>query len=44
MFQLCKRGELLLDEMITQRYSLDEVNRGYDDMHAGKNIRGVIVY
>ncbi len=37
-------GELMLDEMITQRYSLDDINRGYDDMHAGKNVRGVIIY
>jgi S-(hydroxymethyl)glutathione dehydrogenase/alcohol dehydrogenase len=44
MFQLYRRGELLLDEMITRRYSLDEINRGYDDLHAGQNVRGVIVY
>jgi S-(hydroxymethyl)glutathione dehydrogenase/alcohol dehydrogenase len=44
MFQLYRRGELMLDEMITQRYSLDDINVGYDDMHAGKNVRGVIVY
>ena len=25
-------------------YTLDEINQGYADMHAGKNIRGVIVY
>jgi len=35
-------GQLRLDELITARYSLDEVNDAYDDMRAGRNIRGVI--
>ncbi len=39
-----RRGELKLDEMITRRYSLEDINQGYEDMHAGKNIRGIIVY
>jgi NDMA-dependent alcohol dehydrogenase len=44
MLRLYQEGKLKLDELITQRYSLDEINKGYEDMHAGKNIRGVIVY
>jgi S-(hydroxymethyl)glutathione dehydrogenase/alcohol dehydrogenase len=44
MLRLYQEGNLKLDEQITKRYSLDEVNQGYEDMHAGKNIRGVIVY
>ena len=44
MLDLYQNGQLVLDELITQTYSLDEINQGYDDMHAGKNIRGVIVY
>jgi NDMA-dependent alcohol dehydrogenase len=35
-------GLLLLDEMITKRYRLDEINDGYDDLRNGKIIRGVI--
>jgi Zn-dependent alcohol dehydrogenase len=31
-------------ELITHRYPLDQVNDGYADMHAGANIRGVIVH
>lgn len=42
--EMHRRGELKLSEMITQRYSLDEVNQGYADMHAGKNIRGIIEF
>ena len=37
-------GRLKLDEIITQKYSLDQVNEGYDDLKAGVNIRGVITY
>jgi NDMA-dependent alcohol dehydrogenase len=40
---LYKAGKLRLDELITRTYSLDQVNEGYADMLAGKNIRGVIV-
>jgi len=42
ILDLYKRGIIKLDELITNRYSLDEVNLGYDDMLAGKNIRGVL--
>ncbi|MGW4587437.1 NDMA-dependent alcohol dehydrogenase [Amycolatopsis thermoflava] len=41
---LYRSGDLKLDELITRRYSLDEVNQGYQDMLDGKNIRGVIVH
>lgn len=39
---LYKNGDLLLDELITTRYTLDQVNEGYDDLLAGKNVRGII--
>ena len=41
---LYREGQLDLDGLITKTYTLDEVNDGYDDMRAGKNIRGVMVY
>jgi Zn-dependent alcohol dehydrogenase len=44
MLQMYQTGQLKLDELITTTYSLDQINDGYADMHAGKNIRGVIVY
>jgi S-(hydroxymethyl)glutathione dehydrogenase/alcohol dehydrogenase len=37
-------GTLKLDELITRRYTLDQVNEGYRAMRDGENIRGVIVY
>jgi S-(hydroxymethyl)glutathione dehydrogenase/alcohol dehydrogenase len=44
MLRLYQEGNLKLEEQITKRYTLDDVNQGYEDMHAGKNIRGVIIY
>jgi NDMA-dependent alcohol dehydrogenase len=44
MLQLYQAGRLNLDDLITTRYKLEEINQGYADMHAGKNIRGVIIY
>jgi Zn-dependent alcohol dehydrogenase len=29
---------------VTTRYPLNEVARGYEDMHAGKNIHGLISF
>jgi NDMA-dependent alcohol dehydrogenase len=42
--QLYKSGALKLDELVTRRYRLDEINDGYAALHAGDNLRGVIVY
>lgn len=39
-----KAGRLKLDELITRRYSIDQVNEAYVDMHAGVNLRGVLIH
>lgn len=44
LLALYRRGEIKLKELITRSYSLDEVNRGYADLEAGLNLRGVIVF
>jgi alcohol dehydrogenase (nicotinoprotein) len=41
---LYRSGDLKLDELITRRYPLEDVNQGYADMLDGKNIRGVIIH
>jgi NDMA-dependent alcohol dehydrogenase len=41
---LYREGQLKLDELITKRYTLDQINEGYQDMRDGKNIRGVITF
>jgi NDMA-dependent alcohol dehydrogenase len=41
---LHQSGDLKLDELVTKRYRLEEVNEGYQDMLDGKNLRGVVVH
>jgi S-(hydroxymethyl)glutathione dehydrogenase/alcohol dehydrogenase len=40
--EMYRAGQLKLDELVTTTYTLDQVAEGYDDLHAGKNIRGVV--
>ncbi|MEM6109084.1 Zn-dependent alcohol dehydrogenase [Mycobacterium sp. 050272] len=40
--RLYQTGRLLLDEMITRRYHLDDINDAYDDLRNGRIVRGVI--
>ncbi|GJF09612.1 putative zinc-type alcohol dehydrogenase AdhD [Mycolicibacterium cyprinidarum] len=44
LLSLYREGKLLLDETVTHEYKLAEVNEGYEDMRAGRNIRGVVVH
>ena len=44
ILDLYRAGKLKLSELVTTRYTLDQVNQGYEDMMAGKNIRGVIIH
>jgi NDMA-dependent alcohol dehydrogenase len=44
LLNLWRDGLLDLDGLVTKTYTLDGVNEGYDDMRAGRNIRGVMVY
>ena len=44
LIDLYRRGLLNIDDMITNRYSLDQLNEAYADMYDGKNIRGVITF
>ncbi|SHN43294.1 NDMA-dependent alcohol dehydrogenase [Cryptosporangium aurantiacum] len=41
---LYQSGALKLDEIITRTYRLEEVNRGYEDLLDGANVRGVVVH
>ena len=44
IFRLYKKGDLLLDELITQTYSLDQLEQAFQDMLDGKNAKGVITF
>ena len=37
-------GRIAIDPMITHRLALEEINRGFELMHAGESIRSVVVY
>lgn len=37
-------GKLMLEEMITRTYSLDQLEQAFEDMLSGKNAKGVIVF
>jgi len=41
---LYRAGHLRLDELITKRYRLEEINQGYADLMEGRNIRGVVLH
>jgi S-(hydroxymethyl)glutathione dehydrogenase/alcohol dehydrogenase len=41
---LYRDGQLKLDELVSKRYTLDQINDGYEAMRNGENLRGVIVY
>ncbi len=38
------QGKIEIDPMITHTLTLDEINKGFDLMHAGESIRSVVVY
>ena len=44
MLSLYQSGKLMLDELVTRTYKLEEINEGYADMRSGKNLRGVIIH
>ena len=42
LLALYRSGALRLDELITRRYPLSQINEGYADMHAGRTVRGLV--
>ncbi|MBV9000544.1 MAG: hypothetical protein JO304_15890 [Solirubrobacterales bacterium] len=44
LLNLWRGGQLRLEPMLTRTYSLDDINQGYVDMHAGVNMRGVVTF
>ena len=43
LLDLYKDGQLNLDDLITRRYRLEQINEAYRDMIAGELARGVVV-
>lgn len=44
LLALYRKGDLKLRELITKTYSLSDINKGYEDLEAGKNLRGVVTF
>ena len=44
LLEMYKAGRLKLDELITRRYKLEEIGAAYEDLHAGRIIRGVVLH
>ena len=42
LFQLYQNGALLLDELVTRQYKLEDLSHAFRDLHAGVNAKGVI--
>ena len=44
IFDWCMEGEIEIDPMITHVLSLDDINKGFDLMHAGESKRAVVEF
>ncbi|MEA3214534.1 MAG: hypothetical protein QOJ19_690 [Acidimicrobiia bacterium] len=44
LLRLYQEGKLKLDELVTRTYPLEDINKGYQDMRDGTNIRGMVMY
>nr|WP_090344512.1 NDMA-dependent alcohol dehydrogenase [Mycolicibacterium malmesburyense]CRL76082.1 adhD [Mycolicibacterium malmesburyense] len=44
LLSMYEAGTIKLDELITQKYKLDDINEAMKDLRAGSNIRGVIAF
>ena len=42
LLRLYDQGKLKLDELVTQKYALEDINEGYRALHDGEIIRGLI--
>ena len=44
LLRLYQEGQLKLDELVTTTYPIEDINVGYQAMHDGTNIRGMVMY
>lgn len=44
LLRLYRDGQLKLNELVTRRYRLDDINQGYQDLADGTLVRGVILH
>jgi Zn-dependent alcohol dehydrogenase len=44
LLDLYRQGRLKLDELVTARYPLDQINEAVEIVHRGEAVRNVIVF
>lgn len=44
ILELASLGQVDLDAMVTREYPLDDINKAFDDLRSGTNVRGVLVF
>jgi S-(hydroxymethyl)glutathione dehydrogenase/alcohol dehydrogenase len=44
LLSMYRNGHLKLDELVTRRYRLDQINEATRDMREGRNIRGIFEF
>ncbi len=44
LFGLYQKGALKLDELVTRTYTINDLGKAFEDMHAGINAKGVILF
>ncbi|MBH52725.1 MAG: alcohol dehydrogenase [Opitutaceae bacterium] len=44
LLSLYKQKKLMLDELISKYYELEEINQAFSDMEVGENIRGMVLF
>ena len=44
IIDLYQDGQMMLEEMITRTYTIDELDKAFDDLLKGRNAKGVIVF
>jgi S-(hydroxymethyl)glutathione dehydrogenase/alcohol dehydrogenase len=42
LLRLHHEGKFLVDELVSQEYTIDQVNQGYLDLESGQNVRGIV--
>lgn len=42
--ELARSGRLPVEKLITRRYGLEQINEAFDDLAAGRNLRGIICH
>ncbi|MBS1524406.1 MAG: alcohol dehydrogenase catalytic domain-containing protein [Bacteroidetes bacterium] len=44
IIDLYDNGQIMLEEMITRTYTIDELDKAFDDLLGGRNAKGVVVF